>query len=530
MQRKMEFRNLYETLVNTAERFPDKPGVADGNGVMTFDQLLRRVDEMASFYVKELKLGQDQRIGILMENCLEFVIAVYAAAKTGIVTELLNVKQHGKELIDSLKQSGVQVLLANCKYAATLGTAVAETEIHTLVFDRPGDGLPADGISLYYINRLPAWIKEGEESQKPVVNDENQPLIIISTSGTGGTSKSVQLTHRNILETVATYKKVLHLDEEQSALLAVPAFHVTGFSCVMALFIYLGGFLILQPAYHTETVLRELCRYRITHFHAVPTVFQMLINGYRQEFDLSSLTTAVCGGGPIEDEWIERFSDIAPNASFHPAYGMTETAGGGVLFPEDYLHSSKRGAAGKVMENCQVAILDDKFQFLPRGEVGQIAMKGPMVAEKYLREDGGQHYWQGWLLSGDLGCLDAEGFLYIKGRLKAMINCGGEKIYSRFVEQEILSNKKVEECAVFPVKDRLFGEVPGAVVVVKAGERMAAKELREFLSARMRQKEVPQYMEIRKKLPRTASGKVNIGFLVEEFNRMYDWERREEHK
>lgn len=510
--------SLYTTLVNTAAKFGQKAGLSDEEEEITYAELLCRVDSLAVYLKEKAGIEKGSRVGLLMENSIGYVTAVYAAAKLGAQAVLVNIKLHALEIAFILQDTKAEFLLLSAKLWERIAPAIKSTPVNTLILDSNTIYEGMEDFRRYFIRQ---GISYKTETKCCPDEDAGDVLAVLYTSGTGGTPKGVKLRHRAVLETVYSYQEILGLDETQSTLLCVPLFHVTGFSCIMALFLYIGGYMKILPSFHTKRALEVLSDNRIRHFHAVPAIYQMLVNGFEPKYDLTALESAVCGGGYIEDTLIKDFTKTAPNVSFHPAYGMTETAGGGVLFPESYLESNKRGAAGQVMKRCEITVLNESMQELPTGEIGQIAFRGDMVIDSYMDNRDEDSFSNGWLLSGDLGRLDKDNYVYVEGRIKSMINRGGEKIYSRFVEKEICAHSKVKQCRVFPVRDSLFGEVPGCVIVINEGETVSEEEIREFLEGRIQKIKIPQYIEFWDSLPETASGKVKVAYLSKLFSDKY---------
>lgn len=511
-------KNLYDTIVNTADRLPDKIGISDGHEQFSYSELLVKTDFLAAYLKNIMHVKKGDCIGVVMLNSIDYITLVYAAAKIGARLVLINAKLHAKEITFILNDTRTEFLAIQADLWEKVSHEIGGTSVKKLLLDVNVVFEHMEHYEIYYFGES---MKSGKWMDHYSEAGTEDIMALLYTSGTSGKPKGVEITHRAILETVYSYKSILKLDEHQSTLLAVPLFHVTGFSCIMAVFIYIGGYMRILPRFHSNQVLEIITKERIKHFHAVPTIYQMLVNVMSSKYDLGSLESAACGGGYIEDCLIEKFCKIAPNVSFHPAYGMTETAGGGVLFPDNYMKSEKKGSAGKVMENCKICIFDERGKKLPTGKIGQIAFSGPMIIRHYLNYRDNENFIGGWLLSGDLGYLDEDGYIYVVGRIKSMVNRGGEKIYSRFVEQEICCYEKVNQCMVFPVKDALYGEVPGCVIVPNKNEVITEMEIREFLKNRIQKTKIPVYIEFWDKLPNTASGKVKVAYLSQLFTDKY---------
>ncbi|MEG0912562.1 MAG: fatty acid--CoA ligase family protein, partial [Oscillospiraceae bacterium] len=353
------------------------------------------------------------------------------------------------------------------------------------------------------------------------VQDYLLPVLIMYTSGTTGKPKGAVISHLNILQNVYAYQDMLDMDESESTVLAVPIFHITGLSCLMALFVYIGGLTILTPYFHADEVMDKMTEYKVTHFHAVPTVYRMLSEAACEHHNLSSLKAAVCGGGYISPDEISEFCQWAPNVKFHPAYGMTETAGAAVLFSENANTTDKRTAAGLVMPNVEIKIFDSEFHELPTGENGQICLRGAVVISHYLNIDTSCNRYKEWFLSGDIGHFDEDGYIYVVDRIKDVINRGGEKIFPREVENALISIEGIKNAVVFAVSDSLFGEVPAAAIMLDNYSKLKVRDIQEALKGKLAKYKVPVYIEFRNEFHCTASGKVQKNVLRDEFEAIY---------
>ncbi len=510
----MPFSNLFDTLEETAKRFPDKIGLIDANREITFSGLLGEVEAMSSYLYYQVGVRKEDKVALQMINSIEFAVAFYAILKLGATVVSINTKLAEDEILYILQDSGATGIILDDCWADRDRDILNQTKVHYVISDR-GQHIP--GAILFQ-----TAVRDGGELSLPAtVHDDALPALIMYTSGTTGRPKGAVMTHFNMLQGLYAYAVETDMDDTESTVIAVPMFHITGLNCVLTLFVFLGGQMILMPSFNAEDVLDAMTHYRITHFHAVSTIFIMLESALREQHDLSSLHTALCGGGFISREIVERFCKAAKNCRFHPVYGMTETSGAGTYFPVHCLESEIKDSCGKIEKNCAIKVVGQKNEILPAGVSGEICMKGAFVISGYLHGVGDECIEDGWLHSGDIGYIDSNGYVFIVDRIKDMINRGGEKIYSLPVENTIMSYGQIKQVAVFAVKDSLYGEVPGAVIIPEPGEVVDVAELTTFLREHLAHYKVPKYIEIRRQMPVTANGKTKKYVLRKEFEEKY---------
>lgn len=508
----MPFQNLYETLEATALRFPDKVGLIDPARQITYRDLRREVELFAAYLAGACGIGRGDRVAICMVNRIDFAVAFYGALKLGAAAVSLNSKLSGDEMAFILRDSEARCLVVDTRWYPKVEPKLPETDVRHTLFCQV---LPAGSGFGTYLSQAADW------PVPETVRDDSLPGNIMYTSGTTGKPKGAVMTHFNLMQGMYAYVVEGDLDDAERTVISVPVFHITGLNCLLTVFLFLGALAVLVPYFHAEDVLDQMVRYRATHIHAVATVFILLEAAMQNRGDLTDLRAALCGGGFISRETIARFCRKAPNCKFHPVYGMTETAGAGTFFPGHCLDSEIVDSCGKVNANCEIRILDDNDQPVPTGTSGEICFRGAFVIARYLRPEGNAAIRDGWLHSGDIGCFDEHGYLYIKDRKKDMINRGGEKVFSLAVENVIMEYGGIKQAVVFAVDDSLYGEVPAAVVIPEAGVEVDPEALRNYLREHLAHYKVPVYLEVRTGVPVTASGKVPKFLLRQEFNEKY---------
>ena len=508
----MPFQNLYETLEETSKHFPRKVGIIDAKGQITYSALRQRTDALAAYLHHNVGVVRGSRVAMMMVNSIDFCVVLYAVLKLGATVVSVNTKCSREEIRFVLNHSQASHLILDERWCGRVESVLPNTSVKYVLISGESDLHPT----------LDQAVTEGScLSIPPTVLDDALPAVIMYTSGTTGRSKGASMTHFNLLQGMYAYALADDMDDTERTVLAVPAFHITGLNCIITLFIFLGGLMVMEPFFDPVEALDLMTKYQITHFHAVATVFIMLESAMLDRHDLSTLRTALCGGGFISRETVRRFCTKAPKCHFHPVYGMTETSGAGTYFPEHCLTSRVENSCGKVEDNCSIKIVDANEQEVSVGVSGEICFKGAFIIDSYLHGEGNENIVNGWLHSGDVGYFDEEGYLYIKDRIKDMINRGGEKVFSLPVEDAIMEFGSIKQTAVFAVDDSLYGEVPGAVIIPKLGETVDLAELRRFLRDRLAHYKVPVYMELRDQVPSTANGKPQKFQLRKEFNEKY---------
>lgn len=499
------FQNLYETLHATANRFPDKIAAVDDAGSITWRQLCDRVDQLSAVLYHTYGVRSGERIGLLMMNSIDFCIIFYAIVKLGAIVVVMNTKNAPAQLQWMLNNTCAKLLFSDIDWTEKVFPMVDETCVNTVVFTKSGAAADIHAA----ITDLPALLQAEGVQPAPIHTNVFAPAIIMFTSGTTGTPKGALISHFNVLQNVLSYADILKMDETECTVIGVPMFHITGLSCLMALFVYTGGKMVLMPKFNAARANQLMREHNATHFHAVPSIYTMLYDAQAESEPIYSLRSAVCGGGAIAPETIHRYCEKNPNVSFHCAYGMTETAGAGVLYPDHYFKVNKIGSAGLVAPNTEIHILDDDGNELPTGTIGEICFGGSVVIDHYWGLSPDVGFQHGWLRSGDLGKLDEDGFIYVMDRKKDMINRSGEKIFSILVEKEIYNLDSVDMCAVFPVYDSVHGEVPAAVVTLHPGETTTPEDIRSYLLTRLSKYEVPKYIEIVDHIPLNPNNKIS---------------------
>ena len=488
-----------------------------------FERFGREVAALGTALVEQYGIGRGDRVAIAMRNSPEWVVSFAAAVSVGAISVSFNAWWTAEEMDFALSDCGASVLIADAERIERSRATCERLGVPTLAVRAPDAaalGSPAAPVA-QWPDVVGARATDPTVALPDVVIDPDDDATILYTSGTTGNPKGAVSTHRAVVQALMGYACRSALDKARdpdrqgglaapSFILVVPLFHVTGCVPVM-LSCMLGGLkLVMVYRWDPERALQLIEREEISNFVGVPTQnFDMLNCEAFERYDTSSLRSVGGGGAPAPPELVQRIATTYAKAAPGIGYGMTETnAYGPQNGGADYLtHPTSAGRTTPIMA---VEIRDPNGVPVPVGEVGEIWFNGPNLIRGYWnRPDAtAEVLVDGWLRSGDVGRLDAEGFVYVEDRIKDMVLRGGENVYCAEVEAAIHEHPAVHEVAVFGVPHDRLGEEVAAVVVPRVGASVTETELVDFLAERLAPFKVPTRLRIRPELlPRNAAGK-----------------------
>lgn len=501
-------QNLYASLAITAKRFPDKVALSDPCGEVTYEQFLDRVDRLASALYSFYHVSKGDVCALLSVNSIDFCVAYYAIEKIGAVTMPLSTKLKAHELEFPLINSGAKLLILDENWLVNVEPILSETGLKALIFTGEGEDKP-EGSRLRNLPCTEAMISE------PGYEDG---AILIYTSGTTGKPKGALLTHFNLLHGIECYKNILKVTEKDVTALSVPIFHITGLAAVLGLFVRVGGTIHLLPTFNARKTLEIIVEKGVTFLHASPTIFILLLENQNDFPVLPELKTIACGGANLPIEVIRKLHVWVPEIKVHTVYGLTETSSPATVFPDDPLDVGKLGSSGIPIPGLELRIKASESNVVNEpGKPGEIELRGSNVITEYFKPENGANivFQDGWFATGDIGLVDAEGYVYVLDRKKDMINHGGEKVFCLEVENRIIEFPGVDECAVIGVPDPIFGEAVKAIIRLKKGCLCSEEELKQFLVKSLAKYKLPTSFVFVNEIPRTESGKINKRLLKE---------------
>ncbi|MBC5767838.1 class I adenylate-forming enzyme family protein [Ramlibacter albus] len=465
---------------------------------LTFAELVPSVARQAGALARQGVRAGD-RVALLAPNNDYLVQALLACWWLGAVACPLNIRWSAAELAHAVADSGAELLLVD----ETLVPPANPLDVRTVALER--FAAEADSCA-----ELPDT-RTGDDAL----------AAILYTGGTTGRAKGVMLSHANFWSACVARGAELPNSPHSVALLVAPLFHVAGLGRLLGQLV-VGGTCVTLARFQADRVLDAIENHGVSDIVAVPTMLQSLLDapGFRPE-RVQGLTRVAFGAAPMPPDLLARALDSLPHAEFFQAYGMTETAGAVCMNPPENHRAEARelglaNSVGCAGLGAEIVVADDAGREVPRGAVGEVIVRGPMVMRGYWRqpETTQAAFRDGWLRTGDAGRMDASGHLFIVDRIKDMIITGGENVYSGEVETVLRAHPAVAQAAVVGVPDARWGESVHAVVVLRNGT--TADVLREWCRGRMAGYKCPRGFSFVPELPVSAAGKVLKNVLREQ--------------
>jgi long-chain acyl-CoA synthetase len=529
--------NLARLLADAARDFPSAPALHFQGRTVSYAQLAEQAWRFAGA-LAGLGVGKGTKVGLVLPNCPQAVIAFFGALRLGAVVVQNNPLYTERELGHQLADAGVEVVVC-LDLAYERVKAVREaTAIREVVVTSVLDELPAVKRAIAPYTRKGKAAAQAIGRDEPVrrwrelvatattraeeaeVDSASDLALLQYTGGTTGLSKGVMLSHANLRSNVEQVRAWFpDADPGREVMMAVlPFFHVYGLTVSLLFGVRIGAALVLMPRFDLEQVLAAVDRHRPTLFPGVPTMYVAINNAAAKGgHDLSSIKACLSGAAPLPLEVAERFERYS-GGRLVEGYGLSECSP--VALANPIYGKRKAGTIGMPLPDTRARVVDpaEPDRAMPTGEAGELAINGPQVMLGYWNrpEESAQVLHDGWLLTGDMAVMDDEGYFQIVDRKKDLIIAGGYNVYPREVEEVLHEHPKVLEACVAGVPDSYRGEMVKAFVVLRPGEEATTEEIRSFAKERLAAYKVPRAVEFREELPKTLIGKVLRRALVEE--------------
>jgi long-chain acyl-CoA synthetase len=483
--------NLAAAFVHSARTHAAKPAIFWGEQEFSYGALLEQSLALARHLVEAWHVAPGVRVGLCLKNCPEFVPALFGALRAGAVVVPINNFLKSDEVSYILHDAGIDVLITDGSNADALARLCAL---------RPG-------LRVWKVEDFSGLPRGEAAGAKPFPERSAGDLaVLIYTSGTTGRPKGAMLSHGNILHNVESCRVMLAAMDHDRFVVVLPMFH--SFMLTVGVFLPLivgGSMVVVRSLYPPKNVLHEILQHGATILPAVPSFFRTLAHAPMPEG--GPLRVCISGGGPLPVEILREFNRKMPIPLIE-GYGLSEASP--VVSLNPLAGPWKEGSIGVPVHDVEVSVQDDTGQELPVGATGEICVRGGNVMLGYWNqpEETARVLRQGWLLTGDIGHRDTDGYFYITDRKKDMLIVNGINVYPREIEEVLYQFPGVKEAAVIGVPDARRGEHPVAFVAANDGVTVEETALVQFVRERLADYKVPKRVQFLAALPRNATGKV----------------------
>jgi long-chain acyl-CoA synthetase len=477
-------------LQKTTSNNPDKIAISFKGKELTYLELQNKVNNFAS-NLGTLNVNHGDKIGLLFNNSLEFIISLFAIAKIGAISVPLDIRYKPEEL---------RIIFNDCNIRTLI---IANAFIDKIDVSNDFENLIVNGLKskekILSFEKLLA--EKVNHDIKRNVNSEDEALYLY-TSGSTGKPKGIIRTHKNLVSEAENVTSTERITDKDNILGVIPLFHSYGLGhCVLAA-IKAGATLVLLDRFVPHEIIRVIKTNSITIFPAIPYMYELLVeSSIKETLDLSSLRLCISAGAPLSPDTNKKFKDKF-GIVINQHYGSSEAGAISINLSKDL--ENNIDSVGLSMNNVNIKIINDQEEETSEGE---IIVKSDAVSKGYLHlpELNKKVFKNGWCYTGDLGRKENE-YLYITGRKKNIINVAGLKVDPLEIERLLLNFPKVKEVAVIGIKNRSFGEIVKAIVVLK--EKSTEEEILKFCYGKLADYKIPRQIEFRDILPKSSTGKI----------------------
>jgi fatty-acyl-CoA synthase len=517
-------------LSRTAERLPQHTAAVfpAQNIRWTYADLSREVDRLAGGLLT-LGVGKGDRVGIWSPNRAEWLLTQFATARLGAILVCINPAYRLAELEYALNKVGCNTLVTAPAFKSSNYLEMLAVLAPELATFRPGAVQPERLPDLRHVvvlgDETPpgmvgfnALCRDGDSTAAATLDwhtatlQPDDPINIQFTSGTTGSPKGACLSHRNIVNNAHFVTETMAFTHHDKLCIPVPFYHCFGMVMGTLGCVTKGATMVVPgEGFDPRETLRAVANERCTALYGVPTMFvnELALPDF-DTFDLSSLRTGIMAGAPCPREVMRQVQSRMHMRQVTIAYGMTETSPVSFQSGMDDPLEQRVSSVGRIHPHVEVKIVDDSGRTVPVGTKGELLTRGYSVMKGYWGDEvqtAASIDAEGWMHTGDLGTLDADGYCAITGRVKDMILRGGENVYPREVEEFLYTHPKIAQAQVFGIPDDVLGEIVCAWIVPKDGAAMTEEDIRNFCKREIAHFKVPAHVRFKAELPMTVTGK-----------------------
>jgi long-chain acyl-CoA synthetase len=500
---KYMFNNLYELIAHQAKKRKNKVALLVENEKISYHDILEFSDKLAA-YLSEKGVKEGDKVALFLRNSPEFIYSIFAVAKLGAILVPVNTFLKEEELTYILEDSGSCFLIGSSIHKKVINRSRAAELCKAILWE--GEEVSESGKDLYF-----ADVSGCNEQVTPVEKSLDDTAVLIYTSGTTGKPKGAMLTNKNILSNADSGRRTINVKPKDRAIVFLPMFHSFTFSIGVILPLYVGGsIVIIKSIQPFSNIFKQTLTKRVTIFFGIPDVYNALAKAKLPWYFMwfNSIRAFISGAAALQPKTLDAMAKRFKRATLLEGYGLSEASPAVCM---NTFKKQKAGSVGTALYGYEVKVVDEEMNEVPRGGIGDIIVTGDNVMKGYLGrpEATAETIVNGWLLTGDVGYMDDEGFLFIVDRKKDLIISKGINVYPREIEEIIDAFEGVGVSAVIGINDEKSGEVP-IVYIELEDDRDILDEvgLKKYMKEHLANYKVPKQIHVIKELPKNATGKI----------------------
>jgi long-chain acyl-CoA synthetase len=500
---KYAFANFYDLIQTQAKKKGAKTALFVGDEKISYRDIHSKVDTLSA-YLHSRGVKKGDNVALFMRNSPEFIYTVFALSKLGAVAVPINTFLKEAELAYILKDSGAKALLSSVVHDKVVSSDEVQSLLEFTLWEGGYKGNSPRHVAFEQVMTFP-------ESVDSVNMKIDELAVIIYTSGTTGKPKGAMLSYQNIFSNAYGGINHLAIKEKDRFIVFLPMFHSFTFSIGVILPLYLGGsMVVIQSLKPFSNIFKQVLLKRVTIFLGIPDVYNALVKAKLPWYFMwfNKVRGFVSGAAALQPKTLEGMQKKFKRAVLLEGYGLSEASPAVCINP---LNLQKAKSVGTAFSHYEIKIVDNEMLELPRGEVGDIIVKGDNIMMGYLNrlEATDETIVKGWLLTGDMGYMDDDDYLFIVDRKKDLVISKGINIYPRELEEVIDGFKGVASSAVIGIADEKSGEIPIAYIELEEGiDEIDVSELRKYLREHLANFKIPKQIHFIDALPKNATGKV----------------------
>ena len=508
---KYKFNNFYELISFQANRRRNKVALLVGDRKITYQEVFDAANKLAAFLAQN-GVGRGDKVALFLRNSPEFIYALFAVSKLGAILVPINTFLKEDELSYILEDSGSSVLIASAIHDKVVNHSKASQLCNFILWE--GDEVVEGEEHVYFETAL-----NTKADVPPMPSLLEEIAVIVYTSGTTGKPKGAMLSNKNILSNADSGRRTINVKPKDRGIVFLPMFHSFTFSIGVILPLYVGAsFVIIQSIQPFSNIFKQTLTKRVTLFFGIPDVYNALAKAKLPWYFMwfNRIRAFISGAAALQPKTLDAMAKKFKRATLLEGYGLSEASPAVCM---NTFKKQKAGSVGTALYGYEMKIVNEDMEELPNGGIGDIIVKGDNVMQGYLGrpEASEETIVNDWLLTGDMGYMDDEGFLFIVDRKKDLIISKGINIYPREIEEVIDIFDGVGASAVIGIIDEKHGEVPIIYIELSEGvESLDEMALKKYMREHLANYKIPKQIHIIQELPKNATGKVLKRVLKEQ--------------